>query len=244
MSATKKYLNPPLVEAVFELFYNTSDWTAVIPGMFYNEIKDKYPKISQSQGGFGFSLDNKGIKIGGGGSELTQYRNETGNSIIQLSGSLLTVNKLPEYESWDSYLEAIKYGINALSKVIKINKVNRIGIKAINKVDIEKCTYENFKKHFTIYPLIPKNITNELNSIQLNVESPVIEQEEVLAISLSTLRKEPNYESPTMFQLYVLRTKEIEIGKIEKWLGKSHSILTETFENSLTKYCKEKFNNV
>lgn len=238
-----KYKNPPLVEAVFEFFYSSSEWNTVIPGIFYNEVKEKFPNINQNKGGFGISFDNKGLKIGAGTSELTQYRNKKGNTLIQLSNNLLTVNKLPEYDGWESYLKTIKYAISALSKVLKIDKVNRIGLKAINKIDIESHTYENFKKFYTVYPSIPNNVKNDLSSIQLNIESPIVEKDEVLALSVATIRKEPNYNAPTLFQLYVTRLKEIDNGNIENWLEESHKIITDTFENSLTKYCKGKFNN-
>lgn len=245
MTNKKKYINPPLVEAVFEFFYHSNDWSPIIPGIFYSEIKDKFPNITKNQGGFGISFDNNGIKIGGGGSnELTQYRNESNNTLIQLSNNLLTVNKLPEYDGWDSYLETIKFAINALNRVLNVEKINRIGLKAINKIEINSHSYNNFKKYFTIYPLIPKNIKTDLSSIQLNFETPIIDKTEILAISLATLRKEPNYEAPVMFQLYVTRIREIENEKIEQWLESSHKIIVETFENSLTENCKNNFNNV
>ena len=235
----KKYTNPPLVEAVFEFFYTSSSWSPVIPGMFFNEIKDKFPVITQNQGGFGFSIDASGVILGGGHNELTQYKNITNDTIIQLSGNLLTVNKLPKYSGWESYLETITYAINALNRVIKVDKINRIGLKAINKIDIKNHTIEQFKYHFNIYPTLPVNI-NSLNSIQINIESPVIENKEILAISLNSLRKEPNYEAPVMFQIYVTRIIDVPENIIE-WTEQAHKLLYTTFDNSLTIDCKNNF---
>ncbi|MDP3643059.1 MAG: TIGR04255 family protein [Bacteroidota bacterium] len=243
MEAKKIYKNPPLVEAVFELFYSSSSWSPIIPGMFFNEVRNRFPNITQNQGGFGIAFDNKGLKIGSGNGDLTQFKNANNDTIIQLSGNLLTVNKLPIYNGWDSFLEVISFAIDALKRVVKIDRVDRIGLKTINKVDIKGHSLEQLKKYFTIYPNLPLGVNSNLSSIQINLESPLIEKVEILAISLVTLRKEPNYEAPVMFQLYLTRVAEIPEDFID-WLMKSHKILSETFENSLTEYCKNQFDNV
>lgn len=239
----KMYKNPPLVEAVFELFYSSNSWSSIIPGMFYNEIKDKFPNITQNQGGFGIAIDGKGVKIGSGNGDLTQYKNTNNDTIIQLSGNLLTVNKLPRYNGWESYLEIITYAVEALNRVIKIDRVNRIGLKTLNKIDIKNHTLEQLKKHFTVYPNLPTSVNNNLNSVQVNLESPIIENKEILAILLATLKKEPKYEAPVMFQIYITRINDIP-EDYKEWLEDSHNKLSETFENSLTVFCKKQFDHV
>lgn len=240
----KKYNNPPLVEAVFEIFFSSSEWSPATPGLFYSEIKDKFPHISQNQGGFGISFDNKGIKIGSGNRYITQFKNQNKDTIIQLADNLLTVNKLPEYHGWEFYIEIINYATEALHKVLRIDQYNRLGLKTINKIEVNKHSYENFKKYFRILPSIPDdNVKENLNSFQLNFESPLIEQKEILAISLATLREEPKYKAPVMFQIYMTKTREID-KDFSSWLEHAHKKISETFENGLTKECKKNFDNV
>ena len=107
---TTKYKNPPLAEAVFELFFSTAEWNSAIPGIFYGLIKDKYPKITQNQGGIGVVIGNQGMKIGGGNPDITQFRNEKEDTIIQLSSNMLTVNRVPEYTTWEDFLPQIVKG--------------------------------------------------------------------------------------------------------------------------------------
>lgn len=243
MKNRKIYKNPPLVEAVFELFYTSSSWSSITPGMFYNEIKNKFPNITQNQGGFGIAFDGKGLKIGSGNSDLTQYKNSNNDTIIQLSSNLLTVNKLPEYKGWESFLEVITYAIDILKHIVNIEKINRIGLKTLNKIDIESHSIDQLKKYFYVYPNLPSNINNNLNSIQINLESPIIENQEILAILLATLKKEPNYEAPVMFQIYMTRINNIPENYIE-WLQDAHDKLSKTFESSLTEFCKKQFDHV
>jgi uncharacterized protein (TIGR04255 family) len=243
METTRKYKNPPLVEAVFEYFFSSTEWTSIIPGLFYSEIKDKFPNISQNKGGFGVTFDGKGLRIGGGNSDLTQYKNQEGNTIIQLSSNMLTVNKLPKYEGWESFIEIIINAVEALKMIINITKVERIGLKFLNKIDINFHSLENLKKYFTIYPVIPLPSENNLNSIQLNIETPIIENKEILAILLSTLQKEPNYQAPVMFQLYTTRIADVQ-PDYREWLEKAHLTLYDSFNQSLTAEAKNQFDNV
>jgi uncharacterized protein (TIGR04255 family) len=245
MVDSKKYIKPPLVEAVFELFYRTSEWSPVIPGIFYNEIMNNFPNITNSHSGFGITLDPKGLKIGGGNPELTQYKSAGNDTIVQLSSNLFTINKLPEYVSWSSYKETINTTLQAFRKIYKKIEITRIGLRFINKIDIGNShSLTNFKKYFVVYPIIPGNITKDLNSLQLSFESPLIKDTEILAISLATLRKEAKYNSPVLFQIYITRIKDIAGINIEEWIESAHLELRDTFESSVTKQCKKEFDNV
>ena len=56
---------------------------------------------------------------------MTQYKNSTNDTIIQLSSNLLTVNKLPKYNGWESYSEIIIFAIKALNRALKIDRIDR-----------------------------------------------------------------------------------------------------------------------
>ena len=243
MAVTKKYKNPPLTEAVFEIFFTCKNWSPVVPGVLYNEIKSNFPNISQVPGGaFGISFDAPGFQIGSGTNDITQYKSADNSTIIQFSNGLFTVNKLPRYEGWESYRKVILSAVASLRKTVEIESINRIGLKAINKIDLKKHTYENFKSTFNVFPLIPQGfLSNDLSSIQLNIETPSIQETEILALSLVTLRKEPKYEAPAMLQLYYTRVKDNSDIKIEEWLEIAHSALHNAFDSTVTEQKKKEF---
>jgi uncharacterized protein (TIGR04255 family) len=241
MTKTKKYLNPPLVEAVFELFFESSNWSPAIPGIFFSKVQKKYPVISQSPGGFGVSFGQKGLRIGPGNNDLTQFKSHDGTSVIQLSNNLLTVNKLPEYSGWDSYKLMILEALDVFKEVLDVTKVNRIGLKSINKIEVHKHSYESFKEFFTVYPALPEG--SNTNSIQLNYETP-INPDNILAISLATLKKEKGYEAPTLFQLYFTKIKNAKLQEVDDWIEIAHENLYNAFDASLTEKCKNSFDDV
>ena len=136
MEITKKYKNPPLTEAIFEIFFTTKDWSPIVPGVFYNEVKANFPNITQAlRGGLGISFDASGFQIGTGPSDLVQYKSKDNSAIIQLSHGLFTVNKLPPYEGWEGYRNVILEALRALRKVVQIESIKRIGLKTINTRD-------------------------------------------------------------------------------------------------------------
>jgi uncharacterized protein (TIGR04255 family) len=241
MKKNKKYNNPPLVEVIFEVFYSSNSWSAIIPGLFYNEIKERFPNVSQNLG-IGISLDGKGLKIGNGNGDLSQFKNEKNDSLIQLSNNILTIHKLPKYEGWDSYLETIEFVLKAFHKIIKPEKILRLGLKSLNKIDIKTASIEGLSNNIKIYPSIPEtqHFNSNFNSLQLNFEFPINHNKELISIQIATLKKEPSYEVPVLLQIYILRTADFDLDFIE-WLSNSHNILIETFENSLTNTCKKTF---
>lgn len=243
MPNTHQYKNPPLVEAVFEMFFTSTEWSSIIPGLFYTEIKSQFPKIKQSNIGFGISFDNGGIKIGSGNNEITQYLNNEEDTIIQLSNNMLTVNKLPKYNGWENYRILISFAVDTLKRVLNITSVQRIGLKTLNKIDIGSHSLANLKKHFTIYPSLPSFLETDINSLQLNIESPIVVNEEIMAILLVTLKREPNYEAPVMFQLYTTKIANVP-SNYQDWLETAHNRIYEIFNQSLTEFSKTEFDNV
>ncbi|MEQ8238390.1 MAG: TIGR04255 family protein [Cyclobacteriaceae bacterium] len=242
MEKTKKYKKPPLIEAVFELFFQSNNWSPATPGILYSRISKQYPIITQSGGGFGISLGNQGVQIGGGNNNLTQFKSTDNSSIIQLSNNLLTVNQLPKYDGWESYRKMIVDAISHLFDILEITTIVRVGLRTINKIDIKAHNYENFRNHFNVYPTLPESTDNNLNSIQISYETPFRENQ-VLAVNLGTLRKEPNYEAPVLFQLYFTKLTSIDRSSTEKWLDKAHDELHGAFDSILTSDSKKTFDN-
>jgi uncharacterized protein (TIGR04255 family) len=241
MPKTTKYKNPPLTEAIFEFFFESENWTPAAPGLFYSSVNKDYPIITQAQNGLGFILGMGGFQVETGNNQLTQYKSADGSSIIQLSNGLLTVNKLPEYSGWESYRETILDALRKLQDVVKIKKINRLGLKTLNKIDIKSYSFSEYKKNYTIYPSLPESLNYEWNSIQLNLEVPKNEGNDTLAISVATILKEPKFDAPTMMQLYFTRTKNADLVNPQEWIEGAHINLKNLFESSLTEYCKANF---
>lgn len=235
-----KFKNPPLIEAVFECHFATSEWNSITPGLFFNEVKERFPKISQGSKGFGFSMGQGNLKFGG--NNVTLFENPATNTTIQLTENVLSINKLPKYVSWEDYLKDIKFAMESLKKVVKIAAFRRFDLHTLNKIDIGNLTEENFKKYFKIYPVLPEEIIHNSNSIQLDFEFPLVEKREFLKLNLRSLIKEKGYDAPILFSLYKVGLVNNNINYLE-WLDEAHSLLHKTFIDSLTEEAINSFDN-
>ncbi len=235
-----KYKNPPLVEAVFEMFYFSKNWNPATVGLFYNEIKQEFGHISKMNPGVGFQLNGGQVSFGGT-QEITQFRNNEQDIVIQLSSNLLTINKLPPYKSWDTFFEIIQNIYKKFEKVLEDFEIKRLGLKFLNKVNIgTEHSYINFKKHFEIFPNVPIECEENLKTISMLLEYPINEKKEIIALTFNTLMPEVNMNAPVLFELYAVRTSDFEID-IFDWISFSHKELRNKFEKSIKEEIKQIF---
>jgi len=237
----KTYKNPPLIETVFELFYTANAWTPAIPGQLFLEIQSRFPIITQQPATL-ISVPELPFRLGTGPQGIIQFKSSDSKTIVQLTDRMLTVNKLPIYDGWKSFVETIAFVLNAFEKSIGNVIYDRIGLRTINKIDIGTHSLETFMSNFKIYPSIPKNINSNLNSIQFLIESTIEAEKEISAISINTLKKEQSLNAPVLFQIHVLRMKDINNDLIT-WLEHAHEVLYTSFSECLTEECKTKFDN-
>ena len=201
--------------------------------------------ISQNQGGFGAVFGNQGVRIGVGNPAITQFKNEQGDTIVQLSSNMLTVNRVPEYKAWENFMPSIIKALNTLKNLMEINTIERIGLKYINKINAgEKHSFENFTKLFNLYPYTVDGFKYDTKSIQLNIEFPIKKKKEVLSVLIATLKEEQEYMAPILFQLYstYISREAFDIPMIQSWLdNRAHLQLNEAFQSFLTEDCKKSF---
>ncbi|MBI4566163.1 MAG: TIGR04255 family protein [Planctomycetes bacterium] len=43
----RKYRNPPVIEALCEIYFAESAWDDTIPGRFYERVRDRFPSTKQ-----------------------------------------------------------------------------------------------------------------------------------------------------------------------------------------------------
>lgn len=107
---TKKYKNPPIQEALCEIFFFGSEWDNTIPGSFYEKIKKDYSEKKQMVGQVQFEVSpqKKEAKFIGEEDRL-QFRKPDGSQIVQLSQNLLVINQLKPYpEKFEDWLPVVK----------------------------------------------------------------------------------------------------------------------------------------
>jgi uncharacterized protein (TIGR04255 family) len=96
---SSKYRNPPVVEALCEIFFEGSEWDDTVVGQFYDRVKERFPQRRQVE------LQKAQFTIGKGHSAAGIHRmppqmlflTEEGSSLLQIRQDLLVVNQLRPY---------------------------------------------------------------------------------------------------------------------------------------------------
>jgi uncharacterized protein (TIGR04255 family) len=239
-----KYDKSPLIEVVFEISFNAANkWNDVIPGLFYSKIEKRFPKISPRINNIG--ITNNSLQVAKS-VNTTLYKNEEENTIVQLSNNIFSVNKLPNYEGWDKFISDIDYAYKSFREIIELHlspiQVNRIGLRYINKIDIEKHSVSNLKNYLNIYPNLPAYI-DSINAIQIALESQHQKEginKNILSINIATLKQDAQYKAPILFEIDYLNQFNVDLSKYKEWLIDSHEEIDNVFDLSLTEMSKRK----
>jgi len=149
--------NPPLIEAVCEFTFSEIEWDWAIPGMLYDRVKVEFPNRKEVRG--------VGLEILSGTPECAkpvftsaperiQFLSEKGETLVQIGQNKLSVNKKAPYQTWAEYTKSILSVYNVFSDIIGGFKLDRIGLRYINMMEIN---YGNSIKDFlVVFPSFPK----------------------------------------------------------------------------------------
>ena len=103
MVYTKKYKNPPLIEALCEFIFDEPKVDLQFTeANFGNILLEDFPEKKEIKN-ITYSFDNKGESNHNEEVGLIQYRDATNNRLVQLGKDLLAINKLAPYTNWENY---------------------------------------------------------------------------------------------------------------------------------------------
>lgn len=157
MTKTKHYDKAPIIEAVLDLqVAPCSEFSSA----FYNSIKAELSKDFTCQ-----NIDQLTVEIKMGSkkkmSRKTQamlgvrFESIDGKYVIQAKESGYAFSILNIYDCWEDFSgDAYKYW-NLYKKIFKPQKVTRVALRYINRIDIPETKFE-LKKYFNVYPHIFK----------------------------------------------------------------------------------------
>lgn len=246
MNPKKKYINPPLIEAVCDfVFGDGSDNLVDIQDKFGELVKDRLP-VRRERKDISVKIQNENNQISSNSEErvvMIQYVDETNNRMAQVGQNILAVNQLRPYKTWEEFLPFI---LEMLSKYLDASKhlrLQQVGVRFINHIKIqtnEMKTTDFFKMGI----VIPDGISAELSKFAYMTEHRYNNGDDVLQISFQTLPavKEGDFEFILDLNYLVTKPGSNELAQIELLLKRAHDVLDNTFESVLTEKCKTHFN--
>ncbi len=134
----RRYLKPPVIEALCEIYFAGSDWDETIPGVFFERVKADFPQKRQR------TIQEAQITLGpeqaaAGVRQLPpwmQFVSDEKHRMIQLAQDLLVVNQLAPYPHFEDWEPEIYRAFKRYLEVAKPKSVGRLGVRYINRVVI------------------------------------------------------------------------------------------------------------
>lgn len=243
----EQYKTPPLVEAVCEINFEILNWDITYLADFYNIIKHQFPikktieindfQILINENGVGVNTNQKTNK------PVLQCTNEIDDVIIFFSDTSLIVGIGKRYKGWNFFKDLVIDIYNSFNKVVNHKIFKNLSLSYKNTIATgDEHSYENFKKHLSLYPHIPFTETKQtITSIQLFIEIPSEDNKSVLSLQQATLKPIENIPAPIAFNLKYICLQPNEIV-FSDWLEQAHNSIQNLFESSVTNFSKSKFN--
>lgn len=244
MKTTKKYANPPLVEAICEFsFVEEKIPFEQIEENFTESVKGMLP-VKKERKSVNFIINGKNDQLTSELKEkrgLIQFISSEGNTMAQIGEKLLAVNHLKPYKSWEKFQPVILENLFKYCTAANQEKIARISFRCINKIDIPTDKLQ-LGDYFNYSISTPKGISQNLLNLFLQSEH-TYDEKHLLSITLNSTLPEKEGISSFFFDISYNHLEEITVKEadIVAILSTAHQRLNDVFEHSLTTKCKQLF---
>jgi len=211
-----------------------------------DEIREDFPiRENKYKWTTGFKLQGAVPQISEhSGSQIGfMFKSADNTKVLQATVEGFTFNKLPPYLTWDSFSKEAKSLWNIYLEKLKPSKINRIGLRYINRIEIPLPIRE-LKDYILTCPDIAPNLPNALSNLLMRLEIPVSESEAMVIITESIDKvvggaQEPKL--PLIYDIDVIKILSIDSKDPIVWdyYEELRNIKNKFFFNSNTDKTKE-----
>lgn len=240
----RKYKKPPVVEALCEIFFSGSKWDGTIPGLFFDKIKDIYPKkreLEQIGVEVSVSKDIQGSRVMRGGKRI-QFIKEDKSQLIQIEKDLLVINQLKPYPRFEDWKPVIDKMLDLYVELTRPESIRRLGIRYINRIVIPSNKFK-MEDYFYLYPEVPQTLEAMHGRFMMRLDIPPKNKNHLLVITFGTAPSNSPKVSTEMLDLYDIfaPTKSLPVIDAEKYIIEAHENIEIAFENSVTQKTRDLF---
>ncbi len=215
--ASRRYRDPPVVEALSEIYFAGSVWDMTVPGQFYERVRKGFPKKEQ--------VDAMGLELQLGpqqaearmtpGQPRVRFSREDGSRMVQLARDLLVVNQLRPYSHFEQWRPLVLEMLSLYRELARPSGIERLGLRYINNVVIP---HERFRmeKYFRIYPEVPGD---EHGSFLMRLQLPALHAGHNLIVTFGTALPEREGSLAELLDLYDIFPMEGADARARMWNG-------------------------
>jgi len=245
---SRRYANPPVIEALCEVYFRGSAWDATVPGTFYQRVRERFPKKGETRDfeiEVGFSPAALSTKAAH--PELrSQFSREDGSRMIQLRRDLIVVNQLRPYPHFEEWRPEVVEGVRNYRELANPAGIAQIGVRYLNRIEVPSDTVK-MEDYFQLYPEIPAQLGAMHGSFMMRVQIPALHEDHQLIVTFgSATAPQAGGSTAWLLDLYdiVASAEYPQIDAFEKPLDEAHENIERAFESIITDATRALFGEI
>jgi len=238
----KRYKNPPVVEALCEIYFHESKWDGTLPGLFFEKIKESYPKKRELQQiRVSVSKEATETRVQPGGHRI-QFLKEDGSRLVQIENNLLVINQLKPYPSFEDWKPVVHQMLKHYSEIAQPKGIKRMGVRYINRITIPAVKFKT-EDYFSLYPEVPESLGAIHGKFMMRLEISAKHKVHRLMVTFGTAPPESPETSAEMLDIYDIFAlpKPFPMEDMDKHIIEAHENVELAFESSITSKARELF---
>lgn len=243
----RRYRNPPVVEALAEIYFTGSAWDMTVPGSFYERIKERFPHKGQ------VDVVGVDIELGPEGTSArsvaetprSQFSTADRSRMVQVGRDLLVVNQLRPYPHFEAWSPVIPEMLSEYRELAQPTGVARLGVRYINRITIPQPGIL-MEQYFKIYPEIPSELGDEHGPFFLRIALRPRHAGHSLLVTIGSATPEQPEQMAYLLDLYdtVPMDDPVALDIVLRRVNEAHENIEHAFENAITDATRALFDEV
>lgn len=241
----KHYDEPPLEEAIFELFVAPSmPWTHDL----VHQLTQRLPSYNGPQENLEdfnlFMQFGPGRAVSQGmqtGAQRTRLWNQASTRAVQFGIEMATHNVRRPYGHFEDHLSAIRELYEAYLDVTKPERLAWVGQRYLNVMRLPLDAAPS--QFFEVYPRLPHGLPDEHRPFAVQVETAKFEHGSVV-VNLALMEVSQGSRLATYTIDVYARSSDsvaLEVGALMAWQERAHLYIGQSFEMTITDEARKLF---
>lgn len=254
-SVRRRYLNPPVVEAVARLKFETPiQWSITTPGLLYERVREGYPAQPETRNVMRADLTTSTDAPGAAGATNVAFSagpqemvfvNDDRTRLLIVGPEAISVHSLPPYEGWENLEERLFKNLRELEEIISPGtRFSEVSVRYINQVEIAKIGI-NLTDYMTIGFQLPEAFPQQLTGFLDRVEVVYPDAPAKLSFTWASTQA-PDSHSAFVLDLDLSASPEdtMDFTEARSMLNVLKSHETDAFEGLIKDSLREQFGEI
>ncbi len=245
MAPRRKYRQPPIVEALCELYFEGSEWDDTVLGQFYDQVKPDFPTKHQREIQEAHVMLSPVGEASAGVKRLPpwmQFVAKNENRLIQIGQDVLVINQLRPYPHFEEWEPLIYSSLEKYRKLANPKGVVRLGLRYINRVVIPHAQIL-MEEYFTVYPQVPRAMGDMHGRFMIRVDLPSQRGGHGVLVTFGSAPPEKPDEIAYLLDLCdILKpVTPLAFDEVNAHVNMAHENIEAAFEGSITDKLRDLF---